>query len=711
MKPMTLRFMSLTLIAGVALACIVFTLLFATQYTQLQEGLINARFEELTKSNVLAIEHEVELARHNVSRLKESVTLFDTWEPAKAQAFLNRFMAETLRYQENEYTAWLALAPDRSRELFGEQGYLVTVRKDFQKRGTAQYGWPRDKLVDVWTSPQYQSNPNDIWYALAQQSRDFVVTPVYFDASYTQVWIISVLLGLYDGDRFQGLVAVDILWDDILKNVEKTVLGKTGGLFLVETQSGKILTKTREGTGRTLLEVREPFRESLYDKSGGKEAWAPILNGAHLAVVRSEEGREFVVSSKRISSMPWTIVAYQSRAEMREALYQSLTAFLLLDAGLLAFLCLLAYLAMRNLTSPLDKLVDVMKRVRSANVDALQAPVLGSVETRELGGIFNHMLRTIGETTREKEAYYARLEESHRTLEHKVEARTRELQEKNTHLERTLAQLKATQEQLVAKERLASLAALTAGIAHELKNPLNFVTNFAELSVDLVLELREGFETRQGQARDEGPSLEAPLLELEQNIQKIIEHGKRANSIVRDMLLHANLNASEPQWTDLNALLAMQVELARRTAQKKNPGIEVSIRKEFDSSVEQVLLFPQDFGRALLNVLNNGFYAVHHKRKQMVLAFSPELVVASRRVQGHIEVRIRDNGTGIPVPIRDKIFNPFFTTKPAGSGTGLGLSITYDIIVQEHRGSIHVESEEGQYTEVTILLPVTGLAA
>lgn len=711
MKPVTIRIISLLPIAAVALASILCTMIFASQYTQMQEGLINARFEESMKSNALLVEQEVSLAKHNVSRLKEAITLFDNWEPAKAQEYLNGLMAETMRYQENEYTAWLALSPERSRELFGTEGYLVTIRKDFQKRGTEQYGQPRDKIVDVWTDPQYQTNPNDIWYPLAQQNRDFVVTPVYFDASYTKVWIISVLLGLYDGDRFQGLVAIDILWDDILKHVEKVALGKTGGVFLVDSETGKILTKTREGTGQTLLRVQAPFHESLYDKSGGQEAWEPILRGANLSVVRSELGDEFVVSSKRLSSIPWTIVAYQSRRELRESLYRSLAVFLLVGVGLLAFLSVGAYLTVRNIAAPIHQLVEVMKQVRSAHIDELQAPVIGTVETRELGGIFNHMLRTIGETTREKEASYAKLEESHRTLEHKVEERTRQLQEKNTHLENTLAQLTATQEQLIAKEKLASLAALTAGIAHEIKNPLNFVNNFAELSSDLVLELREGVEARQAKEGTPGPSFDEQLRELAQNIQKISEHGKRADSVVRAMLLHSNTNVAEQQKTDLNALLETYVKVAYRSAEMTDSHFEVSIRKELDPSVGEILLFPQDFGRALLNVINNSFYAMHQKAQQVGQAFCPELFVATRRVQDRIEVCIRDNGIGIPVEIREKIFNPFFTTKPAGSGTGLGLSITHEIIVQEHRGRIRVESEEGRYTEFTFLLPVKGIAA
>ena len=705
---MTIRFISLVPLAAVALACTVFILFFSSRYNQLQDRLITERFEELTRSNALAIDREVDRARHNVSRLKQALSLFDAWEPVKAQRFLEGLMADTLRDQDTGYKAWLALSPERAQGLFGTEGHLVTVRKDPREPGAQPYGHPEHALVEVWTDSHDPAPPKDLAYGLAQTSRDVVLTPVYFDASPTKAWVISVLQGLYEGDHFQGLVSVDLLWDDLLRHVEEVTLGETGGLVLVDAQSGKILTRARPAAAQGLFDAHAPFQQSLYASSGGRRTWEPILlHGAQRALVRSEGGDEFVVSSRRIASLPWSLVAYQSRSELRDAVCERLNAIVPMVASLLAFLGLGAWLTVRNLAAPIDRLVEVMKRVHGSHVDALQAPVLGTVETRELGVLFNDMLRTIGDATREKEASYAKLEESHHTLENKVEERTRELRDKNASLENTLRQLRATQEQLVAKDKLASLAALTAGIAHEIKNPLNFVKNFAELSEELVLELRREAE-RQGPP---GPLFDLTLRELGQNVQRITEHGKRANTIVQDMLLHSNTNKAESRWTDLNALVTMHVELACKSSRLVNPGLRVRVLRQLDPAVGEVFLCPQDFGRALLNVIDNGFYAMDLQRKLVSPGFQPELSVCTRRTQDHVEVRIRDNGSGMPDHILDKIFNPFFTTKAAGAGTGLGMSITYEIIVNAHRGMIEVESEEGQYTEVAFLLPLKRAAA
>ena len=269
-----------------------------------------------------------------------------------------------------------------------------------------------------------------------------------------------------------------------------------------------------------------------------------------------------------------------------------------------------------------------------------------------------------------------------------------------------MARLKETQAQLVEKEKLASLGSVTSGIAHEIKNPLNFVNNFSELSVGLLEELKEEMEN-EGERLN--PSLRERLGELLEllthNVRKIGEHGKRADSIVRNMQMHSHARASEAVPTSLNALLEEYVELAYEGMRTLSPSLDVRIHKALDPTLEQVTLVPQDFGRAILNLVNNSLYAVAEKKKTEGEGFTPEVTVSSRRAGSRVEIRIRDNGTGIPRDIRDKIFNPFFTTKPAGSGTGLGLSLTYDIVVQRHRGELRVDSEEGQYTEFLIVLP------
>ena len=275
-------------------------------------------------------------------------------------------------------------------------------------------------------------------------------------------------------------------------------------------------------------------------------------------------------------------------------------------------------------------------------------------------------------------------------------------------LQATLERLKSTQEQLVVQEKLASLGALTAGIAHEIKNPLNFVNNFAELSAEILQELREEVETHKAtMAQPDHERIDALLTDLERNAQKIGEHGKRADSIVRSMLLHSRGQKGERQPTDVNAVLEEYLNLSYHGMRAKDSTFNVAIERDYDKSVGYVQAIPQDLSRVFLNILNNACYAVSEKQRQMVNGerYEPTLSVRTLNLGERIEVRIRDNGTGIPPEVREKIFHPFFTTKPTGHGTGLGLSISHDIIVQEHGGELEVETEPGQYTEFIVRLP------
>ena len=291
-------------------------------------------------------------------------------------------------------------------------------------------------------------------------------------------------------------------------------------------------------------------------------------------------------------------------------------------------------------------------------------------------------------------------------LEHRVIERTQELSEKNSALEKTLKRLKDTQNQLIVQEKLAYLGALTAGIAHEIKNPLNFVNNFAELSTELTQELLEEIQDQKENLDAEALEfMEGILSDLQQNTAKINEHGQRANSIVNGMLLHSRDKGGERQPTDINALLAQDIDLTYHGMRANDPSFNVAVETDYDDSIGQIDVVPQDISRVSLNIINNACYAVHQKRKKIDEGFTPTLRVRTKNLGDHVEIRIRDNGAGIPKDVVDKIFNPFFTTKPTGEGTGLGLSISYDILVQEHNGEIRVESEAGSYTEFIITLP------
>jgi ligand-binding sensor domain-containing protein/signal transduction histidine kinase len=284
-------------------------------------------------------------------------------------------------------------------------------------------------------------------------------------------------------------------------------------------------------------------------------------------------------------------------------------------------------------------------------------------------------------------------------LENLVQVRTGELQ-------KTLNNLKETQNQLILSEKMASLGQLTAGIAHEIKNPLNFITNFSVLSHDLTKDLRKELAAERDRVDPKrAREIEDLLNDLEQNVSKINDHGKRADTIVRGMLLHSRGKSGERQQTDLNALLAEYTNLAYHGMRAQDQSFNVKIETDFDPSVGKVSVVPQDLSRAFLNIVNNACYAANDKRKTSKNGFAPVVRVSAKNLPECIEIRIRDNGNGIPDSIREKIFNPFFTTKPAGAGTGLGLSLSYDIITQEHKGEIKVDTKEGEYTEFVITLP------
>ncbi len=271
-------------------------------------------------------------------------------------------------------------------------------------------------------------------------------------------------------------------------------------------------------------------------------------------------------------------------------------------------------------------------------------------------------------------------------------------------LNATLQNLRATQQQLLVQQKLASLGQLSAGIAHEIKNPLNFVNNFAILSIDLANELAEELKSESLSAAKR-ELIEDILSKLRLNAGKINEHGKRADSIVRSMLQHSRGSSGRREMTDLNALLDQSVSLSYHGMRAQSATFNLIIEREYDPEVGELEVVPQNLSRVFLNILNNACYALDEKRKKSGEGFSPTLSVTSKRLGDCVEIRIRDNGDGIPQDIREKIFNPFFTTKPSGQGTGLGLSISYDIIVQEHRGEIAVETEEGEFTEFVVRLP------
>lgn len=286
------------------------------------------------------------------------------------------------------------------------------------------------------------------------------------------------------------------------------------------------------------------------------------------------------------------------------------------------------------------------------------------------------------------------LEETIEELEHKRKA----IEETNVALQESLEELKAAQAQLIQSEKMASLGELTAGIAHEIQNPLNFVNNFSDLSKELLDEMKE--ELEKGNV-EEASAIAGDVIE---NLEKINHHGKRADGIVKGMLQHSRTSSGQKESTDINVLADEYLRLAYHGLRAKDKSFNATLKTDYDESIGKIGIIPQDIGRVILNLITNAFYVVNEKNKSGLENYEPTVSVSTKKTNNKTEVKVADNGNGIPQHIIDKIFQPFFTTKPTGQGTGLGLSLAYDI-VKAHGGELKVETKEEEGTEFIISLP------
>src|SRR5271166_1017708 len=359
--------------------------------------------------------------------------------------------------------------------------------------------------------------------------------------------------------------------------------------------------------------------------------------------------------------------------------------------GALALALVFTALTVSSITGPLRRLERSMASITRGELDA----PLPSASPNEIGA----MTRTLG-MLRDSLIERDRLERERKRAEAEIRAA-------HASAETALHELKAAQANLIQAEKMASLGQLTAGIAHEIKNPLNFVNNFAGLSVELLDELKEhaasALVSLEGEKRADVDEVFAMLTA---NLERIVEHGKRADNIVKSMLAHSREGSGKRVSVDLNALVEESLNLAYHGARAQDPNFNITPERAYGGGIAPLELVPQDMTRVFLNLFGNGFYAANKRRQEAGdWKFEPALTVTTRDLGEAVEVRVRDNGAGIPAEIKDKLFQPFFTTKPTGEGTGLGLSISYDIVTHEHGGAIKVVSEVGAFTEFIVRLP------
>jgi len=406
-----------------------------------------------------------------------------------------------------------------------------------------------------------------------------------------------------------------------------------------------------------------------------------VIGNSLLAQARQHSVAVDQLLAAIVGDLTGEAIAARERAVAEAAAATRLSRIVVSVAVLIGVL--LTALLLRSIVVPLRRLVVAMDGLNAGDVD-VPIPQAG---TDEIGAV----ARTL-----------AKFRD---TL---IEQNRRERELRTAHEE-----LKATQASLIHAEKMASLGQLTAGIAHEIKNPLNFVNNFASLSVELLDELKETARPVIAMlGADKRAEVDEVIDMLTGNLEKIAEHGKRADGIVKGMLAHSRSGSGERQRTDLNALIEEALNLAYHGVRAQDHDFNITLERDLDRALAPIELVPQDISRVLLNLFGNSFYAADKRRREAAdAAFRPVLKVATRNLGNEVEVRVRDNGIGIPTEVRDKLFQPFFTTKPTGEGTGLGLSISYDIVTQQHGGTITVDSRVGEFTEFTIRLPRSRQAA
>jgi two-component system NtrC family sensor kinase len=487
-------------------------------------------------------------------------------------------------------------------------------------------------------------------------------------------------IAMLHAGRVPGATIAEVNLKLIWEVITAIRVGGTGYAFVTD-RSGRLIAHPdislvlRDSDLSGLPQVRD----AVAALAGGRSERAQVLPA------RGLDGRPVLSAHAAIPRLGWIVFVEQPTVEALEpvwnALYQTLA---LLGLGLgLAFAA--GLVLSRRLVDPIRQLQSGAERLGEGDMD-LRIPVASADEIGTLALRFNEMAD--------------RIRDAQETLEAKVADRTRELAT-------SLADLRAAQARLVASEKLASLGQLTAGIAHEIKNPLNFVNNFAELSADLVgeLELVLAGAALPPELRAEVADLAATL---RANLARVVQHGKRADSIVRNMLAHSREGGGERRRVDFNALVDEALGLAYHGARAERPGFNTAIERRFDPALGPVALYPQEFMRVVLNLVGNGFHAIAARQAAAPAGFQPLLLVSTRVAGGMVELRVHDNGVGIDAATRARMFEPFFTTKPAGEGTGLGLSLSHDIVVQQHGGSIEVESRPGAFTEITVILPLQG---
>ncbi len=614
--------------------------------------------------------------------------------------------------------ALVALMVENNKEILGACLAFEPYSRNPKEKYFSYYFYRKNDSIAFMKlgNDQYDYFTLD-WYQIPREMGKPVWSEPYFDEGGVNQLVSTYSVPIYDRrngqKKFAGILTIDLSLDWFQEKVGEIKVYETGFGFLISKNGVIVSHPVKEfimnetifsiADERGSQELRQIGRKMIRGESGFGE----------ISYQNARNGKPSWLAYAPVTLNGWSIgVVFPVDEFMADATHLSWVIGMLASGGFVVLLILLITIA-RSITRPLRQLTLASEKFARGDFEVELPAIRSKDEIGRLNTSFISMQRQLAQTIRElREASEQllrsneKLEEYNRTLEQKVDERTLELRQKHDELDSAFQELKAAQAQLVQSEKMASLGQLMAGIAHEIKNPLNFVNNFSELSSELILEMLEELNKLSGSLEPKDMEYLSGIIgDLQGNVKKINEHGKRADSIIRGMLLHSRGKSGERQPTDLNSMLAEYVNLGYHGMRATDNTFNIKLESDYDPDLGLVTVVPQDISRVFLNMINNACYSTSQKKKELLESYFPALKVSTKNLGDHVEIRIRDNGKGMPAAVAEKVFNPFFTTKPAGSGTGLGLSISYDIIVQQHRGQIIVDSVEGEYAEFIITLP------
>jgi signal transduction histidine kinase len=540
-------------------------------------------------------------------------------------------------------------------------------------------------------SPAYQ---NSSLYEIFKHTRDFLEVQLsnftYFSSDALPTTFVAA--PILNQQILTGIMIAQLDNQEIynLTN-DYSGLGKTGESLLVTRIDGELVS---------IAPLRgeisaDPTRLILADTPFGKFV-SKTLKGQRLidTLIDYQGQHTLVVGRYFLPSLSWGMITKMDMNELLAPINRLRWLSIIMSLATAGIVILTASNVAASIAHPILKFTHTTKQMAAGDFSQ-QIEIESDNEMGRLGQSFNDMAVQLNNMVKH--------------LDTLVEIRTKEVENKNKELEKTIDELREAQNRLINQEKLASLGALTAGIAHEIKNPLNFINNFSELSLQLEEELHHELSKIKSYIPEkETKEIEEILKTLKLNISKIYEHGQRADSIVYNMLRHSRGAPGDKIPTDINLLLDQYISLSYHGMRAQNPGFNVKIEKNYDPSIPKVPLISQEISRVLLNLLSNAYYSVNQKKNESGPDYVPIVRITTKNHVDLVVIKIWDNGKGIPIHVFPKLFTPFFTTKPTGEGTGLGLSLSYNIIVHGHGGTLVVDSESGEFAEFIIGLP-TGI--